>query len=291
MRRRQALLVIAAVGVCLLAGWWLGRMRPTPMPRIEGIAAANTSAPAERAPGPLTEPSSHAQQAEHLAELTRAAQRGDADAAFEIAKGRSACMQLTVLESVDNDASTATGDTAQQIAERQKKLAEVRNMCIGERNVGLVELHDLWARAAQLGSPEAKYQYAINPYLNPLSAVNQLERWREWRDVALRYLNEALQSGDPRAALAFAAATKQDDVCSPPSDDDDACAVGGALGMFLARDDMAAYAYYLLDQQLGDAAHAEWVNQQLQLLGAKLTSAQVDAARQRAAELYAQVHR
>ena len=290
MKRRQTLFVIAMFAVCLLAGWWLGGKRPAPVQHEEKSGV--TSTPVEKASAQPKAPiSSHALQAEHLADLTRAARKGDADAALEIAKGRTACMKLAGRQRLyDMESSNAMADTGQQIAEKQKELVELRSACIGEPVVDFVELHDSWARAARLGSAEAKYQYAVNPYLDFAAAATQLERWRDWRDTAPRYLAEALQAADPRAALAFAVASKND-FCSPSSDDDDACAGGVMLGLVLAQDDVAAYAYYLLDQQLGDAAHAEWVNQQLQRLGTQLTPEQIDAARQRAAQLYAQVQR
>lgn len=284
-------------------GWWIGTQQgaqPTPEHANEAkpvatvvVAGSATmrSIDALKSSKPL-----QLMRPDEYAELGRAATH-DPEAAYRLAQGLEACFRLRVarwdLKSILN--VTPSGNPGfnksikRQRAEMQALVEEQRKHCIGNVDVTQDEVNDALARAAQMGSHEAQYQYSINPRLNIL-AVNELDRMRDWHDIAPTYLNSAVQRGEARAVLTMAAASDQLDCHAQNlNSENDPCNQSSVIGMILPQNAAIAYRYYLLYQLLGDNANAAWVASQIARLAPLLNASEIADAQAQAQQLYAQI--
>lgn len=178
------------------------------------------------------------------------------------------------------------------MADARSKLERLRRSCIGNEHVSDDELHDDWARAASMGSRDAQYRYALDPSLNIMKAGTDTERWRQWRDSAPGYLQNLIDEGDPRAVLALAAASDQNDCVMPAttSSDTDICQGSSDIALILPQQERNSYMYYVLDQLLGDTANSAWVVSELKLLERSLTPEEIASAKAEAQQRFSQIH-
>jgi hypothetical protein len=303
MSKRNASLIVALFLIaCAGLGGWLGTYQ-----RNQSAGSQNgekhSASISEPRPSPAATVGTARPPAslfDRYAELVRNANLGNADSAYELALAREDCFKLRSLTMLSQEAQESMRDTSldadevtrlqRQQVDNEARIKAARANCVGNPDVTFAELHDLWSHAAQLGSLAAQYQYAINPWLNPATAASNLERWREWRDHAIGYLDAVLQSGDGRAAVALAAASELDR-CGPyyPDAGHDFCAAGNFLGEWLPQDPAIAYRYYLLAELLGSDADADWLNAQLQKLAAMLSPDQIAQAQAQAQQISAEI--
>lgn len=300
----RKLVLCAAIAGLAVFGWLLGRLqhrvdRESDTPRVlspaRPLAWQDTALATATAPNPANA---------RYTELIQAISRGDADAAYRFAQGRQACLDLRRAEFLYRNASNtlqsndATAATAQERARQtdeltnaRSKLERLRESCIGIEHVSDDEIHDDWARAANMGSRDAQYRYTLDPGLNLMSAGTDTERWRQWRDSAPRYLDNLLDEGDARAALALAAASDQNDCVAPKttSSGADICREIGELALIQPQQEKISYMYYLLDRLLGDTANAAWVSSELTLLERSMTPEEIASAKVEAQRRFLQV--
>jgi hypothetical protein len=245
------------------------------------------------------------QNPDRLAALISAANGGDTDAAYQLAQGREACMKLAgtrfyyrnqeeIFRSLPDE--SANGDARKQaardLADMRAEMQRLDEACVGNAQVTFEELNDLLRRAAQLGSRDAQYEYALDPRLNLMSVGTDAERWRTWRDSAPGYLNALTDRGESRAALAMAAASDQGD-CVAPMDtpnSNDFCTRAGGIAMVLPQNAATAYLYYYLDQLLGDNANASWISSEMERIGHLLTPEEISAAQAEARRRLSRIH-
>lgn len=194
-----------------------------------------------------------------------------------------------------NDAAAATAEErarrTRELAAARSKLERLRGACIGSEHASYDELHDDWARAASMGSRDAQYRYALEPSLDIMSPGTDTERWRQWRDSAPRYLDNLLDEGDTRAALALAAASDQNDCVMPEAtpSDADICRNSSTLGLILPQQEKFSYMYYALDELLGDTANAAWVASELALIERSMTAEEISLAKAEAQRRFLQI--
>lgn len=301
-----ALLLITAMA---LIGWMWGRHPANATTEtFDTTAHFDTADPnhvSMRPDAAISAKKPDVRHADRYQELVDAAMRGDADAALHLAQAREACLKMQrikfsiqyeneQLRSMTERASSADSRRPfeQLIATAQNELTDLQRTCIGPTEIGYREINRRFARAAQLGSREAQYQFALEPHLNPMLIGTDTEQWREWRDAAPQYLESLLSEGQSRAALTLAAASDQDDCTAPVGipDDEFACSQSQTLGMILPQDASIAYMYYLIDQYLGDAANATWVASELARLEKSLTPEEIAIARSEAQRRFSQIH-
>lgn len=307
MKKRNANdLALASLLLGLLAlGWWLGAQHRA-MPAVGEFSLSKSTTQAVSAQDTYirfanvtkTTPAQTILQSDRYAQLSGAA-ANDPEAAYQLAQGIEACVRLQALQwLLDNwfkqptssDSHSDMAAAAEKVA-TQKLVDTTRARCIGNTNADGEQASDALARASQLGSHEAQYQYAIDPRLSSLTEVNDLERWRDWRDRAPGYLQSAMQRGDSNAVLTMAAASYQQGChAQNPSSQLDPCAQGSYVGMILPQDAAIAYRYYLLYQLLGDNSNAAWVQSQIASLGSLLSASEIAEATAQAQLVYAQMH-
>lgn len=273
-------LALAGLLFGLLAlGWWVGAQHhakstandlPLSKSTTQAVTVQDTST--GHAGATKSTPAQTILQGDQYEQLNRAA-ANNAEAAYQLAQGIEACFRLRAVQ-------------------WQHKLADTaREHCIGNTDVNWDQVNDAFSRAAQLGSHEAQYQYAIDPRLNVLAAVNDLDRWRDWHDRAPGYLESAVQRGDATAVLTMATASDQLDCHAQNlNSEHDPCTQGSLVGMILPQDAAIAYRYYLLYQLLGDNANAAWVQSQIASLASLLSATEIADATAQAQQLYAQMH-
>lgn len=295
--------VVLIIGLVLL-GWHLGRRVATRVSFAK--AGAPTTATVElHAPAarniPIKSGSADLLHADLYAELVRDINAGNADAAYRLAQGKQACMELQGKQffyrsQVENVRSMDTSSdeysaSAKELADTKSAMDKMRDACIGEVNIGFSELSDAWALAARMGSRDAQYEYAKYPGLNSLAIGIDIERWRQWRDSAPGYMEGLLDEGDARAALIMAAASDQDDcdALDGTSQDANFCTNGSFLAEILPHDLASAYMYYVLDQLLGDTANAAWVASELSLLERSMTPEEITSAKAQAQRRFLRV--
>ena len=133
--------------------------------------------------------------------------------------------------------------------------------------------------AAELGSPEARLVYAQNPYLAPQHAAADLVEWRDWREHAPLYLEEAVARGNGEAAMLTGLASMSRE-CSMVGGQPSVCMRTFPLNAILPRDDVIAYAHLLLAHRFGVGSDAAELDVWLLRLAARLTpEQQAEAAR------------
>src|SRR5262249_24441458 len=94
----------------------------------------------------------------------------------------------------------------------------------------------------------------------------------------------------PRAVLALAAASDEDDCDSPESDfEKNYCRQGSNISGILRTDAVSAYKYYFLDRLLGDTLQTAWVDSELEKLAARLSPNEIADAQAQAQKLYAKI--
>jgi hypothetical protein len=311
MNQRRVIVVLVVGGLAAIAMWfWIARghapsTSATPASPIIELSS-NSSARSDP-------PSANAQQgaastvhnADRFAELSRATSQGNADAAYQLARGREAClrwsgmthfyrMQEDSLRGIADapDAGENRTEASKQLDETRQQLDRLQQSCIGDTKVSREQLNDAWARAAQLGSRDAQYEYALDPRLNVMLVGVDTSRWRAWRDAAPRYLQNLVDHGDARAALAMAAGSDQQDCISADNipDDKDFCRNGSGIAMILPQDPATAYTYYFLAQLLGGNFDASWLASELERIGNQLSPAEIAAAQAQARQRFAQSH-
>lgn len=234
--------------------------------------------------------------------LVDLAHAGNAEAAYRLADGLAACLQLGGADmdiaewNRRLDQLAAQGDRADDsVEELRAKLLDLRSerdslyAKRGDRAAqSFRDIHHWLDLAAHLGSPQAQFDYATNPWINPMAAIAEVDAWQDWRDRARTYLDSSLRAGDPRAALAMAVAST-DAPCGADADmGSEACGQSQLIYYILPHDPEMAYRYYLLDQLLGDSANAGWVQPRVDALAQNLTPDQVADARAWAQAIFAQ---
>ncbi len=147
--------------------------------------------------------------AEIFTELERRGRQGDASAACRLATELMRCLKADFFTRAAEDAEhdAARGNrTPQQaidyIARAQSMSEAHRTGCEGLSSEQLASTFD-WQRHAAMLDPSLRRDFAILPALNPRDFLADLDRWAEYRRLALPWLVEAARNGDVPAVIAL----------------------------------------------------------------------------------------
>ncbi len=167
---------------------------PVPMP------------PAEAAPLPPLD----APVAEIFEPLAARARAGDARAACRLAAelGRCRAAQRSSRFASDLERDLARREDSPQhevdrVVRAEAYAASASQRCEGLREDQLATTFD-WQRQAALLDPARRVNFALAPALNPRDFLHDLERWAEYRSVALPWLEQAAREGDAAALIVLA---------------------------------------------------------------------------------------
>lgn len=180
---------------------------PIASPReTASLAPAPVASVAHDAPlPPLDEPF-----AQHLDELRRRAQDGDAPAACRLGMELYQCQRLGDIQAIlaAQLADTGGDDPAQRenVESFQASVARLEAQCRGVVPLDALESFRAHLTAARGGVVQAQLQLAAFPPLAHIDVIDHPEIWRQWRDAAMPALEAALAAGEPRAAYALASA-------------------------------------------------------------------------------------
>lgn len=160
---------------------------------------------------------------------------------------------------------------AVKIARLQTRAEQGAQGCAG---VGIDVLRSAfqWQRQAALADPGLRVAFALSPALDPHEFVNELDAWREYRALALPWLEAAAADGDVAAVIALARVHG------------DLRRTGPRVPPFRVEDDERFVVYADLMQRYG--AHADIVARQADAARARLSPAARERAQARADALY-----
>lgn len=174
----------------------------------EPMQAESTPAAAIASWPPL--PPLHSKVADVFDELAERGKRGDADAACRLAAELTRCGAAHLSRSFANDAETdlarrqSSPDQAiTQIARAQQFSESIGKGCEGLSEEQFASAFD-WQRQAALLDPSLRMALVLQPALDRRNFLSELERWMEYRRLALPWLQEAARAGDASAIIALA---------------------------------------------------------------------------------------
>jgi hypothetical protein len=143
-------------------------------------------------------------------ELAERARRGDAAAACRLASDLQRCGKILGQRELAADlqdqaaryeqAPTTMIDAIGTIERQQEGVGD---RCDGLQPAQLAQAFD-FQRQAALARPELRVWFALNPALERRDFVNELERWAEYRRLAMPWLEAAARRGDAAALFALA---------------------------------------------------------------------------------------
>lgn len=231
MRRgRMAAVVAALVGAAFVGGMGLGEQRgrqreSTPAAEVapggSGSTAdasdASATARDEATPTPAAAtatwpplPAPDAAVAQVFDELADRAKRGDTAAACRLASDLQRCAKtLSQRELASNLQDQAAryeqtpAGMVDYIANLERRQESIGDRCDGLQSAQLAQAFD-FQRQAALAQPELRVWFALNPALERRDFVTELERWAEYRRLAMPWLEAAAREGDPAALIALA---------------------------------------------------------------------------------------
>ena len=143
----------------------------------------------------------------HLDELRRRASAGDARAACRLAMQLDACARLPMFERFSDAvvAARATNPEANapndSNARWDAQVAGLRKTCVGVVPLDGTEAFRWQMQAARAGQREMLFRAGSRPSLRSGEILEHVTEWREWRDSALRFLQQAVEAGDARAVM------------------------------------------------------------------------------------------
>lgn len=168
-------------------------------------ALGPSAAPPEAPLPPLDAP-----VAEIFEPLAARARAGDARAACRLAAELNRCRsaQRSSRFASDLERDLARRDESPQhevdrVVRAETYAASASQRCEGVREDQLATTFD-WQRQAALLDPARRVHFALAPALNPRDFLHDLERWAEYRSVALPWLEQAAREGDAAALIVLA---------------------------------------------------------------------------------------
>lgn len=142
--------------------------------------------------------------------LLASARRGDTRASCRLSRELQRCAMARVSEQT---AANVEGEIARReqtpdsavnyVARLQDGAQRESRGCAGLSDAQLGHAFDLQLQTA-LRVPATRLWFALNPALDPWNFVNDLERWMQYRQHAMPWLEEAAAQGDPAALIALA---------------------------------------------------------------------------------------
>lgn len=235
-RRRTPLLVIAAA--LLIAGVGM-RLRDDARPAAEsprgdvqvevgvdpadirwtreGFARATPDAAADGVGPPVVSgtglpplPPADLPLAEAFDVLVERGKRGDATAACRLAVGLGNCSRAKQRSRFagDLERELARGDRTPEraieaIARMEQSVEMLGVQCEGLSEAQVAQAFD-WQRQAAILSPRDRLDFILDPRLDRRDFLSDLERWAEYRRLALPWLEQAALAGDPAAVIVAA---------------------------------------------------------------------------------------
>jgi hypothetical protein len=143
-------------------------------------------------------------------ELAARGRRGDAAAACRLAADLSRCTMARYSRSYASDAERdlarrdSTPDQAVQSIARAQAFSEAQwHGCDGLEDRHYAGAFD-WQRQAAILDPSLRLAVVLRPALNPRDFITDLDRWAEYRRLALPWLEAAAREGDAAAVIALA---------------------------------------------------------------------------------------
>lgn len=237
---QRSRIVIASLTALLLIGgaffggaWWRSAQIETDPPRplaagdattstsdapdadtsAPGVAAIDTPAHTEAANTPTPWPplpSPELPLADVLDELIDRARRGDNGAACRLGSELQRCLMAratsTAASNIEQDVARrdATPDGAvRTLVRMQRHVDRIGQGCEGVETQVLQQAF-AWQKQAALADPALRVWFALSPALDPMTFVNDLDQWREYRTLALPWLQAAAADGDATAVIALA---------------------------------------------------------------------------------------
>lgn len=160
--------------------------------------------------------------AEVFDDLVERARRGDDRAACRLGAQLQECMRATTLRRIASDIErdTARGDATpqraiQSIDRLQQGAARVGTRCEGLNAAQMEQAFDWQLRAAR-SDPALRLWFVLNPALDRVNFVTELERWSLYRQHALPWLEGLAAEGDLVAVIALARVFGDHRRTSPP---------------------------------------------------------------------------
>lgn len=148
--------------------------------------------------------------AEYYDALSQRARAGDARAACRLSAELGRCLSAKRSSRFANDLERdlARREDAPQhqidrVVRAESYAATASERCDGLTVEQLATTFD-WQRQAALLDPAFRVQFATAPALDPRYFVTDLERWAEYRSMALPWLEQAARDGDGAALLVLA---------------------------------------------------------------------------------------
>lgn len=249
-------LAVAAALVLLGGGWWLGQRSAPPGTAAEAAgdldgsamqeardARATSRDPSERAvatapstgaagsgpagvaamPAPLPPPDTPL--AEMFEPLLERARSGDSGAACRLASELQRCRDEAVRRGFggrEMEARVAGEDDDERreamiraMARMEEERERAERVCTGITSEQIALAFPLQLQAAQ-ARPELRTWVAINPALDTRFFLDDIERWQQYRQVAMPWLEAAAARGDPSALIALARVHGDDRHYGPP---------------------------------------------------------------------------
>lgn len=172
-----------------------------------GTAAATVAAAIAWPPLPATD----APVADSFDELADRARRGDSAAACRLGVDLQRCAgslgRRELAENLQNEAARYEAAPPERmvnfIASVEQEQERTGQRCDGLQDAQLAQAYDFQRRAAQ-ARPELRTWFALDPALDRRDFVNELERWADYRRVAMPMLEAAARDGDLGALIALA---------------------------------------------------------------------------------------
>ena len=196
-------------------------------------------------------------------ELVRAADAGNADAAFQLAQDALRCASMSERREILESNAAVTGDKF-VLDNAVKQLAEDGRLCMGITQEQIGSKSNWIVRAARLGNSDAKLMFlgaATEQFDEPEKIVANAEELTAIKLEALQHLKSAAAQGNPTTMANLADTYKN--------------------GILAGRDDVMAYGYLLALQGTGTSQLAvrklnDWASE---MTPAEIAAAQAVAAR------------
>ncbi len=210
--------------------------------------------------------------------LADRARRGDTSAACrlgsELQRCAGALARKELSENLQDQAARADrvpNGMIESIANLERQHEVFAGKCDGLQPEQLASAFD-WQRQAALARPELRVWFALNPALDRRDFVTDLERWADYRRVALPWLQQAAHNGDPEALIALTRIYGDHRRNSPP------------YPPFRIRDDVQAVVYADLAGRYGIEFRGIQIGESQ--ARARMTEEQIARAREVADGLY-----
>ncbi len=227
MRTRAWAYALVLLGLAA-ASYWLGRESASLPATVQGVGSVQHEVANPRAVGTTSESRRESSPRDSTAlsvpaeaplpamgeplaqikdELAARARRGDARAACRLgadlmrcrsslaSKASSAMLQQALARS----GQTVSDDTVSMLASMDNAAASAVALCEGIGEKDMREAIVYQRIAAERGSTRMRLWYAADPALERMDFLADLDEWQSYRAVALEYLEQALEAGDPDA--------------------------------------------------------------------------------------------